>query len=145
VKPKNKSILIGRHKIEEDMRNNLVSLGQSIAKYLEKPMQISKSRMSSLKMKRSKLSSMLKSLWKCRNLWLSWLEYHENKRITNQPNKVKLRLKMETKRLSRKRPTRLNKSMKKSIPNPNKLKQTKQKITLSNNPWERRSNKGQLK
>ena len=35
--------------------------------------------------------------------------------------------------------------MKKSIPNPNKSKKTKQKMTLNNNPRESRSSKDPLK
>ena len=98
MKPKNKSILIELHKIEEGMRNNLVSSDQSIARYLVKAMQILKSRRRSLKMKRSKLSSMLRNPWKCQNLWLLRFQFRVNKKITNLPNKAKMTLRMKTKR-----------------------------------------------
>jgi len=52
---------------------------------------------------------------------------------------------MKTRSYSKKKLTKLNKSMKKSIPNPNKPKQTKQKMNLSSNPKQSRSNKDQLK
>ena len=86
---------------------------------------------------------MLRKVLKCNSLLLLRLSHRKNKKRTNHPKMDRCRAKMKRKRQSRKdkRLTKLNKSMRKSIPN----RQSRPKMTLSNNLKESSSNKDQPK